>query len=202
MNKFIFRAGVIFVLTLLTVATVSAHAKLVRANPAPNSIVAVAPSQIQLWFDEPLELNFSAVQVLDANKQRVDTGELVAVAGDPNSLIAPLKPTGDGTYNVIWKVLSAADGHITNGVFAYGVGAATRVTAPANAAQVAAPNELTPFAVVIRWLSLLSLLGLVGGFIFRFFILERSLDNIHADKSVRDIAYKRWQQLAALALAL
>lgn len=200
--KFAIRVGVIITLVLLTVSTVSAHAKLVRANPAPNSISTSAPSQLQLWFDEPLELNFSSVQVLDAQGQRVDTRELAPVTGDPNSVIVPLKLTGDGTYNVIWKVLSAADGHITNGVFAFGVGNIGSVAAPMGASQVAAPNELTPFAAVVRWLSLLALLVLSGGFIFRFFILVPSLDDIHADNAARQLVHKRWAQLTVLALIL
>lgn len=200
--RFAFRVGLILTLLLLTVNTISAHAKLVRANPAPNSVVSSAPAQIQLWFDEPLELNFSSVQVLDANRQRVDTGELVPVAGDPKTVIAPLKPTGDGTYNVVWKVLSAADGHITNGVFAYGVGKTASVSAPIDSGQVAAPGELTPIAAVTRWLGLFSLLALVGGFVLRFFVLERSLELVNAENQVRQTAQKRWQQLTAIVLAL
>src|SRR4051794_5040595 len=107
------RISVALLLGLLTFSTVSAHAKLIKANPAPSSVVGTAPTQVQMWFDEAVEFNFSEVQVVDAKKLRVDTGELVPVANDPNSVIIPLKPIGDGTYNVIWKILSATDGHLT-----------------------------------------------------------------------------------------
>jgi len=190
-------------LVLLTYSVVSAHAKLVKANPSPNSVLGSAPTQVQLWFDEPIELNFSSVQVLDAKKQRVDTGVLQAVAGDPKSILVPLKPSGDGTYNVIWKVLSSADGHITSGVFAYGVGSAVAsVSAPVDTGAEAAPNELSPVGVVMRWVSLASLLALVGGFVFRFFLLEPSLEGIHADKKIRAAAQNRWLQLTVVAFVL
>src|SRR5438046_3087937 len=116
------RISLALLLVALTFGIVSAHAKLIKADPAPGSIVGTAPTQVELSFDEAVDLSFSEVQVLNAQKQRVDTGELQPVTGDPKSVIAPLKPGGDGTYNVVWKILSATDGHITRGVFAYGVG--------------------------------------------------------------------------------
>lgn len=207
--KFAIRTLALLMLALVTVSVVSAHAKLVRANPAPNSVLGTAPTQLQLWFDEPLELNFSQVQVLDASKQRVDTGELVPVAGDAYSVIVPLKPLGDGTYNVIWKVLSSADGHITRGVYAFGVGnTAGSVTAPIDTGAASTPNELTPISAVVRWLSLLSLLALVGGFIFRFFLLDRSFEYLEASnenrplKKVRQTTFSRWLQLTTVLFAL
>ena len=201
--KLVLRVTVTLIFFLLTVSVVSAHAKLVRATPAPNSVLGSAPTQVQLWYDEPLELNFSEAQVLDAQRQRVDTGELQPVAGDPYSVIVPLKPIGDGTYTVVWKVLSAADGHLTRGVFAFGVGNTAGVSAaPVDSSQALTPSELTPMGMVVRWLSLLSLLALVGGFVFRFFLLERSLDYIQAAKHARQVAYTRWLQFTALALAI
>lgn len=189
-------------LVLLTVSTVSAHAKLVKSSPAPGAVLGTAPSQVQLWFDEPPELSFSEVQVLNASRQRVETGELKPVPGDPYSLIAPLQPTGDGSYNVIWKVLSASDGHITRGVFAFGVGTtAGTVAAPVDSGS-SNVGELSPLSAFIRWLSLLTLLALVGGFIFRFFRLERSLEVVNAGRGARQVAQARWLQLMAAALVL
>ncbi len=196
------RLSAALLLVLLTVSVVSAHAKLIKAMPAANTVLGSAPTQVQLWFDEPLELNFSEAQVLDAKKQRVDTGVLQPVAGDPYSVIIPLKPTGDGTYNVIWKVLSAADGHITRGVFVFGVGnTAGVVSAPIDVNEGTA-SELTSITAVIRWMSLLALLALVGGFVFRFFLLERSLDHVDANKNARQAALLVWRQITTLAFIL
>ena len=201
--KVLLRASVALLLLLLTVSVVSAHAKLVRATPAPNSVLGSAPNQVQLSYDEPLELNFSEVQVLDQKRQRVDTSELQPVAGDPYSVIVPLKPIGDGTYNVIWKVLSAADGHITRGVFAFGVGnTAGVISAPIDSGTTGTSTELTPVSAASRWVSLLALLALVGAFLFRFFLLERSLDHVDANKHARKVAYTRWLQFCAAALII
>lgn len=200
--KVLFRLGVLFVLLGLCFGTVSAHAKLIKANPAPSAVLGTAPTQVELTFDEPPEINFSEIQVLNSSKQRVDTGELQSVAGDPFSLVAPLKPMGDGSYNVLWKVLSATDGHITRGVYSFGVGTtAGPVIAPVDAGEAPA-SELTPLSAVMRWLAIGSLLALVGAFIFRLLLLEPSLDTANANKHVRAESRRRWLQLVALALVV
>lgn len=189
-------------LTGLIVSAVSAHGKLVKANPAPGSSVGAAPSQVQLWFDEPPELSFSEVQVLNAQKQRVDTGALQLAPNDNLSLIMPLKGVTDGTYTVVWKILSQADGHITRGVYAFNVG---NVAGPATAPiDTGSPTtyEANPLSATARWLSLLSLLALVGAFFFRAFLLNRSLDAVDANNTTRRIAETRWLQLGTVGFVL
>lgn len=193
--KQVLRIVAALALVLLTVGIVSAHAKLIRATPSPNSVLGTAPTQLQLWFDEPLDLAFSDVQVFDTRQTRVDQGTLQPVLSDPNSVIVPLKPIGDGTYTVVWKVLSAADGHITRGVYAFGVGnTAGQVAAPVDVNAAGTPNELTPLSSTVRWLGLLAMLALVGAFIFRVFLLERSLDAVQANEKIRALAMCRWRQ--------
>ena len=189
-------------LVLLVFGTASAHAKLIKASPSPNSVLAAAPTQLQLWFDEPLDLAFSDVQVTNERQQRVDQGKLQTDPTDAKSIIVPLKPIGDGTYTVVWKVLSAADGHITRGVYAFGVGNATgQISAPVDT-NISAPSELSVWSAMARWVALLALLALVGAFIFRAFLLERSLDAVNADAAARAIAVTRWRQLVLVAFAL
>lgn len=189
-------------LTLFVVSSVSAHGKLVKANPAPGSSVGAAPSQVQLWFDEPPELSFSEVQVLNAQKQRVDTGSLQIAPNDNLSLIMPLKGVADGTYTVVWKILSQADGHITRGVYAFNVG---NVAGPATTPiDTGTPTTYgaNPLSATARWLSLLSLLALVGAFFFRAFLLNRSLDAVDATNTTRRIAETRWLQIVTVAFVV
>lgn len=189
-------------LSIAGVPPAQAHAKLVKANPAPGSNVGNAPAQVQLYFDEPIGIGFSEVQVLDANRQRVDTGVITLAPDDPKSVIAPVKGLTDGTYTVIWKVLSEADGHVTRGVFAFNVGnVAGPAVAPVDTGAPAA-YELNPISAVARWLSLYSLLALVGGFVFRWYFLDRSLDAVAAEKKARGIASARWNQLTLVLFVL
>lgn len=195
-RKFFF--SVIAAIFLLTATTrlVTAHASLLKSDPAPNSVVATAPKQVTLWFDEPVDPSFSSVQVLDQNRTRVDNAFVSVPPDDQKRLLVPLKAMTDGTYTVAWKVLSAADGHVTRGIFAFSVG---RVTGGVTALSenVQAPDESSPLAVLMRWLDLFSLLALVGAISFREIVLTRSLRAVDADETLPDA---RWRRLAALAL--
>src|SRR5438552_1287894 len=115
----------VLALLLLSLETVSAHAQLIKADPAPGAVLTQAPTQVHLWFDEQVAAQFSEIQVLDPSRTRADTQQLELATGDPKSFFAPLKPLSEGTYTVIWKAFSATDGHITRGVFAFSVGQAS-----------------------------------------------------------------------------
>ncbi|MFI5392805.1 MAG: copper resistance CopC/CopD family protein, partial [Myxococcota bacterium] len=68
------------------------------------------------------DLAFSAITVLNAGGQEMQSGP--AVAGDaPRSLTVPLPADlPDGVYTVSWTVTSSSDGHSTVGSFTFGVG--------------------------------------------------------------------------------
>jgi copper transport protein len=53
---------------------VEAHARLVRADPAPGAAVTGAPRTVHLWFNEELAAKGSTVTVVDARGRRVDDG--------------------------------------------------------------------------------------------------------------------------------
>src|SRR5579883_90836 len=48
----------------------SAHAVLLRSNPAQNARLAVAPHTIQLFFSEPLDHHFSTIVVRNGSGER------------------------------------------------------------------------------------------------------------------------------------
>lgn len=184
-------------LLFLTARVASAHASLVRADPAPNALVQAAPKQITLTFDEAIDVSFSAVQVLDPARARLDTN-FISLAEDAKQIRVPLKPSGAGTYTVIWKVLSAVDGHITRGVYAFSVGA---VSENVQTTTESAASATAPAAVITRWLNLFAALALVGAIFFRDFLLTRSLRAVNADESLADAAW-RWLIVGALGLVI
>jgi copper transport protein len=173
-----------------------AHATLAKADPPPNSILATGPRQVTLWLDEPVDLTFSSVQVLDGNRVRVDHDDLSAAPRDPREVHVTLKELVDGTYIVTWKVLSASDGHLTRGVFAFGVGAGV-----ADAGLPSpAPHDLADtnaISVIARALELWSLLVLIGAIFFRELLLIPSLRRVGAEPSLVDA---RWRRLILAAL--
>lgn len=195
-RKLVWLLPVALVALAATTRLVSAHAYLVRADPAPNSVVTTAPKQVTLWFDETVDPNFSAVQVLDADQSRLDQDDLTADPGDSRQIHISLKPLPDGTYTVVWRVLSATDGHITRGVFAFGVGKTSSTAVPTGAGEQSGFGESDPASVLVRWINLLSILTLVGALFFRDFVWMRSPDFVASP------ADARWKQLLAVVLGM
>ncbi|MBI4280200.1 MAG: copper resistance protein CopC [Armatimonadetes bacterium] len=101
----------------------AAHARLVRAEPAPGSTVKSTPRVVRAWFSEELEAKRSAMGVWDARGRRVDDGKGGVDLNDLDrkSMMARLKPLGPGTYTVKWKAVSADDAYTAQGEFRFAV---------------------------------------------------------------------------------
>jgi methionine-rich copper-binding protein CopC len=97
-----------------------AHAFLRHAAPAVGSTVAAAPPELTLDYTEGVEPRFSGVDVLDAQGQHVDAGDLHLAPGNPKRLVIGLKKLPPGTYTVKWHVISV-DTHHTEGTFTFSV---------------------------------------------------------------------------------
>lgn len=100
-----------------------AHAVLLRATPSGSQSLSQAPEQVQLLFSEPLDPEFSGVQVLDAAGARVDLGDSQVDPSNDRLLAASLRPgLGSGIYTVSWRNLSAVDVHPDEGEYRLFVG--------------------------------------------------------------------------------
>ncbi|MBM3943374.1 MAG: c-type cytochrome [SAR202 cluster bacterium] len=169
--------GVAVTLVLASVrlgpATVLAHANVARADPAPDSVMVRPPERVIIWFTEPVEPGFSAIQVLDSLGQRVDQGDSTVDRQDPTAMSVRLRALGNGTYTVAWRNVSAVDGHTLRGSFVFSVGE------PTSGAPVAAPGVQplfqSPLEPVLRWLVLLAALSLVGGVTFALLVSRPAL---------------------------
>src|SRR5919202_1749358 len=93
-------------------APASAHAILLRTEPAPQTTVKTAPAAVRLHFSEPVEVAFGAVRVFDVDGHRVDSGRISRADGN-REVVVPVH-LGNGTYTVTWRVTSA-DGHPVHG---------------------------------------------------------------------------------------
>jgi copper transport protein len=141
-----------------------AHALLVRSSPEANASLATAPRFVELVFSEALEPSFSTASVLNADGQRLDNNDANVDTAIPTRVTLTLRPLPDGVYTVTWKVLSAVDGHVTTGVFAFSVGSA--VSAP-SAAGPSTSGGATPVGEVLaRWLMFFGAAILFGGAVF------------------------------------
>ena len=129
MRYFAAAAGLAVTLTLLNPAPrlASAHARYDRSDPAAESVVAVAPPQLRVWFTQELVTQGSRLEVVDASGNRVDAGDSRVDLNDPDRklMLVSLNPLADGVYTVNWRSVSAEDGDDADGSFRFGVGAST-----------------------------------------------------------------------------
>ena len=109
-------------LTLLFPAVVSAHAILLRSDPAKDSVLSIAPKQVRMWYSEALNPAFSTAVVVDGENKRVDNRDAHVSSNDQTEMDVTLQPNlPPAVYIVIWRTDSAADGHILRGSFIFSV---------------------------------------------------------------------------------
>jgi methionine-rich copper-binding protein CopC len=121
MQKLIIAFVVVVLSVMSPLASVEAHAFLVRAEPRVGSKVNKAPTEVCVWFSETVQTGVSRMEVFDASGKQVDkkdthsdrTNRAVLCV----SLVRALTP---GAYNVIWRATSM-DTHVTNGHFRFEV---------------------------------------------------------------------------------
>jgi len=123
--------GIMLVLILsmlIQTETVGAHAKFLRAVPAPDSTVTSAPEVVRVWFtlasaNEELDAKRSTLRVLDAHGKQVDDGKGGVDLNDLNhkSMIVRVQSRQPGTYMVQWKAVSSPDQEVTQGSFRFTV---------------------------------------------------------------------------------
>ena len=119
--------GIVFALLAPSLPGSSAHPVYLRSTPQAFQKVNSAPSEISVFFSEPIELKYSKISVTDSSGNKVDNGAPHNVEGDTASLGVSLKPNlPDGVYTVSTNVLSAVDGHVVPNAFTFGVGVAAQ----------------------------------------------------------------------------
>ena len=166
----VFRLGVLcgalLALLLASAAGTAAHAALDRSEPASGEVLPAAPSEVRIWFTEPLEPRFTRADLLDAAGQPAPGGVSQVAPENDHLLILTLPPDlPDGGYTVAWRNLSAADGHTLQGYFGFAIGAggAPGAAAPELSAAPDAPRELSRGLALIGLAVLLAIAPLTLG---------------------------------------
>ena len=182
MLKRAFLAGWIALALVLALGAqpASAHAIVLRSEPADGAVLDAPPQQIRLWFSEPVALNMSAVELIDGTGRAVAVqgvhadaaGLAVAVRNEQSSalqVMVDLPKLSPGVYRLRWRALSNTDLHATNGLIVFGVQHAA--TASAAPAFEATPS---PLEVALRWADLGGLMVLAGALALALLVLPRA----------------------------
>jgi copper resistance protein C len=107
-------------------------ARLVKAEPTPNSTVEEAPGQLRLWFGTELQPTLSQVNVVDASGAKLPVTSSVDAA-EPKCMTVAIPELAAGTYTVHWRTMSALNGQSAGGSFKFTVGEAVSVLRPVSA---------------------------------------------------------------------
>lgn len=106
------------ILAVISIASphAAAHAALKSSVPLAGAVLAVAPKEIAISFNEAVEEAFSSITVKDAAGKPVAIGKSTVDAQNHLVLKAPLPSLASGTYAVHW-VAVGPDGHRRKGDF-------------------------------------------------------------------------------------
>ena len=153
-------AAVAILAAVVAPTGVSAHALLRRSEPAPGATLGRSPDSVLLVFSERPDLRLTSIRVLDSGGTDHAAGEPYVGVGDA---VVGVKTDQlpDGVYTVSWRTVSAVDGHISAGSFAFGVGVAPP-SGPPDAGSAGVGQVGSPPAIGARWLLYVGLVLLIG----------------------------------------
>jgi copper transport protein len=152
----------------------SAHAGLVSADPAADTVLEAAPATVRLQFNEPVAPVATGFVLYDSSgRHTVDgTPSAVVVTGADGIVTAQLPPSlARGSYLLSWRVVSA-DAHPISGVLSFAVGevSARPPAAPAGDAE-SLGNPVNSSYLLLQVLGYLGLFAAVGLAVFESLVL-------------------------------
>jgi copper transport protein len=90
-----------------------AHAVLLRADPAPNAVLPVAPDEVRMWFSEAFNPALSTAVVVNAASVHVDIGDAHVSSDDPTEMDVDLHSNlPPDVYVVVYRTVASDDGHV------------------------------------------------------------------------------------------
>ena len=107
-------------LTLLAAAPAAyAQVRCLSSFPPPDGRLEAAPGSVLLWMSEPVDLQLSWFQVTDPYGRRFDRAP--RVSADGLRVEIPLDPLPEGVFVVHYRAASVLNGHVSVGLFRFGV---------------------------------------------------------------------------------
>ncbi len=148
----------------------SAHAALLKTTPQDSQILDTQPTEVVLTYGEAVTIGLGQLKVVTADGDRVDTGAPTQSAGNTEVHIPLRGGLAQGSYLVIWRVVSA-DSHPVSGAFTFSIGKESgdlkdRVGRGNLTSLTAAPRAPSIALGTTRFFGFSALLVFLGGAIF------------------------------------
>jgi copper transport protein len=141
----------------------AAHATLGSSDPPASEILSSSPGRVELRFTEPVEETYTKIILVDETGAEVAGTSTALDSSDPTiaRMVIP-DSLARGTYSVVWRTLSAADGHRFSGYFAFTIGSSSDVRTVIPPAFTDTGGAPFWFEVLSRWFAFLTLSLLTG----------------------------------------
>ncbi len=144
-----------------------AHANLVSTSPQDGAVVASAPTEVRVRFDDPVTVG-PGNAVVAADRSSVLAGSPRVERGG-HELVLPLRSLGNGDYSVRWGIVSD-DGHFESGLLAFRVGNQQLGAGVPRSVLEAESERPSAADVFARWLFLGGILVAGGISLFRLLV--------------------------------
>jgi copper transport protein len=201
------------------------HERLVRSSPGRGDTLAAPPRELRLTFSSRVELAFSGLELLGPDGRPVALGPLSSPPDSSRVLVTSVVGAmAPGRYTVAWRT-GGADGHPVRGSYEFVV-YGTAVAAPADSTAAsssdtaaaththdlshgedsltvtgeAASPASDPLQVMVRWVTFVAMLGVLGVAFFQRRVLRR--EPAGAAASLAEALERRARSLGVLLAAL
>ncbi|HET8720349.1 MAG TPA: copper resistance protein CopC [Candidatus Nitrosotenuis sp.] len=177
---------ILFVVSVIVIPQIPnsySHAFVTKSEPNDRQSLSTAPSKVNVWLIDPVDIKYSGIRVLDSDGNEVQLDDLHYIDGDEQTLSVSLPADlPNGIYTVSTKMLDQTDGHLTENAFVFAVGQAV----PQNVEQ---PSNVNKYEVVSIPEAIARFPALVGqvmvvGVIFSTLWLWRPLSKLSRVKSI------------------
>ena len=147
---------------LFPAGSASAHAGLEESEPKPSSWLATSPTEVVLYFDEPVGVVFARIQILDQDGKEVFETRPTRDEDDHSTVRANIDELGEGTWVVLWRIASA-DSHPVQGSFAFSIGTSSSDVTSILNNDARQGHGLNNLFNIIRFVMFAGILTLLGG---------------------------------------
>ena len=190
-------------LLLAAPQSASAHAALESSSPTSGELLATAPAEVTATFTEPLEQTYSQMELYDGLGNLVQ-GTSLTFGDDGYTMVLALPASlPEGTYSVLWRTFSTADGHPAQNYFTFTVGTNADIAAVTTPGTASDAGEVPQWAkTTSRWAALLGAFALIACWPVWITVIRPALGPAWREAPPIVRRMRRFATAAAIAAAL